>query len=60
MKTKTIRLTAFTIILLLVITNVTVAQTKEKKSKGKKTDKAEIITLFNGKDLGNWVFYLKG
>jgi hypothetical protein len=59
MKTKTIRLTAFTIILLLVITNVTVAQTKEKKSKGKKTDKVEIITLFNGKDLSDWEFCLK-
>jgi hypothetical protein len=59
MKTKAIRLTEITIILLLVITNVTSAQTKEKKSKGKKTDQAEVVTLFNGKDLGNWVFTLK-
>jgi hypothetical protein len=59
MKTKTIRLTAFTLMLLLVITNVTIAQTKEKKSKGKTSDQAGKITLFNGKDLGNWVFTLK-
>ena len=53
MKTKTIQwanLMAFT---LLVISNITLAQTDLNKTKN------ENIRLFNGKDLNNWVFKLK-
>jgi hypothetical protein len=59
MKTKAIRLTTLTIMFLVVISTVTTAQTKAKKSKSKKADQTENIQLFNGKDLGNWVFCLK-
>ncbi len=34
-------------------------QSDSKKTKGKKSTAKERIMLFNGKDLGNWVFYLK-
>jgi hypothetical protein len=59
MKTNTFRSAALLIVILLVISNITLAQTKTKKSKNKKTDQTGSIQLFNGKDLGNWVFYLK-
>ena len=44
---------------MLAISNITIAQTKAKKSKSKNPDQTENIQLFNGKDLTNWVFYLK-
>jgi hypothetical protein len=59
MKSKTILLTTLVIMFVMAITNVTMAQTKVNKSKSKKPDKNENIQLFNGKDLGNWVFHLK-
>jgi hypothetical protein len=52
MKTKIIRPASFLIMFLSVSLNIGNAQTKEK-------DKSEKIQLFNGKDLGNWVFCLK-
>jgi hypothetical protein len=59
MKTKSIRLMALTIMLLLAITNVTEAQTNAKKSKARNKSESDKVQLFNGKDLQNWVFYLK-
>ena len=59
MKTKTIRVATLLIIFQLVILNVTIAQTKAKKSKSQEASKTEKIQLFNGKDLSNWIFYLK-
>jgi len=59
MKTKSIQLIATVIIILLTATGNTTAQSKSKKGKDKKADKSEKVQLFNGKDLSNWVFYLK-
>jgi hypothetical protein len=59
MKTKAIQLTTLTIMFLVVFSTVTTGQTKAKKSKSKKADQTENIQLFNGKDLENWVFFLK-
>ena len=53
MRTKTTQLAVLLIITLLAISDVTMAQEKTNKTKGEK------IQLFNGKDLGNWVFQLK-
>lgn len=53
MRTKTTQLAVLLIITLLAISDVTMAQVKTNKTKGEK------IQLFNGKDLGNWVFQLK-
>ncbi len=53
MKTKTLKLTTLLIITILSFTNVFFAQDKTKVSGEKQTQ------LFNGKDLNNWVFYLK-
>ncbi|MBK7712883.1 MAG: DUF1080 domain-containing protein [Bacteroidales bacterium] len=57
MKTRSIQLTALVMILLLAITSTASAQKKTRK--GKKECQTENIRLFNGKDLENWVFYLK-
>ena len=59
MKTKSIQLIATVIILLLTATGNLTAQSRSKKGKEKKSDKSEKVQLFNGKDLSNWVFYLK-
>jgi len=59
MKIKTIRLATLLIIILLAISNVTIVQAKAKETNNHKTSKSEIIQLFNGKDLNNWVFKLK-
>jgi hypothetical protein len=59
MKTKAIRLTTLAIMFLVVISTVTTAQNGTKKSKSKKADQTGNIQLFNGKDLENWVFFLK-
>jgi hypothetical protein len=59
MKTKNIRVATLQIIFLLVILNASLAQTKAKKSKSQEAFKTEKIQLFNGKDLTNWIFYLK-
>jgi hypothetical protein len=52
MKTKTILPASLLIIFLSVTFNISIAQTAAKDQSGK-------IQLFNGKDLGNWTFYLK-
>jgi len=59
MKTKSIRLIATVIIVLLTANGNMAAQSKAKKGKDKKAEKSEKVQLFNGKDLSNWVFYLK-
>lgn len=59
MKTKTIRLFASVIIILLSLSNVIMAQKNAKKTQNDMTSGTEIIQLFNGKDLDNWVFFLK-
>jgi hypothetical protein len=59
MKTKTIQFTAALIITLLLIPGAITAQTKEKKNSKKNKSEKENIQIFNGKDLSNWVFYLK-
>jgi len=56
MKNKTIRLAALMVIILLAIPMVVLA-TDKKKDKNEK--EGQIIRLFNGKDLNNWVFKLK-
>jgi hypothetical protein len=59
MKSPTIRLTALVIIILMSVSSISTAQPETNNRK--KSDKAsdEIIQLFNGKDLNNWVFKLK-
>jgi hypothetical protein len=52
MKTRTIRQVSLLIMFLSVTLNIVICQTKSK-------DQSEKIQLFNGKDLGNWVFCLK-
>ena len=59
MKTKTIKTLAFALVILIGIQSAVSAQPEEKKSKGKKNQKEEVIQLFNGKDLKNWSFFLK-
>jgi hypothetical protein len=59
MKTKIIRRASLLIMFLITFSTIISAQTNEKKSKSKKPAKTENIELFNGKDLLNWVFYLK-
>jgi hypothetical protein len=59
MKTKAIRSAAFAVLILTAISFIATAQTDTKKSRSKKSGKTENISLFNGKDLANWVFYLK-
>jgi hypothetical protein len=59
MKTKSIQLIATVIIILLTATGNLTAQSKSKKGKDKKAPKSENVQLFNGKDLSNWVFFLK-
>ena len=59
MKTRTIRIAALLIIILLAAPYSSTAQTKEKKNRKKSKSENENIQLFNGKDLKNWVFYLK-
>jgi hypothetical protein len=59
MKTKILRPVAFLIMVLMTFSTILSAQTESKKSKGKEPAKTENTELFNGKDLTNWVFYLK-
>lgn len=47
------------VIAMLLIAGSIQAQSKQKKDKAPKKPKAEMIKLFNGKDLGNWTFFLK-
>jgi hypothetical protein len=59
MKTKIIKLFISLLIILLAIPNITTAQANKKKSNKPEKTENEIIQLYNGKDLSNWVFKLK-
>ena len=59
MKTKIKQFAALSVIILLMTPSVTIAQVEAKKTKSQKNPKSEIIQLFNGKDLSNWVFQLR-
>jgi hypothetical protein len=43
----------------IISINVSVAQTRSSRIKPGKNSKKDVIQLFNGKDLGDWVFILK-
>jgi hypothetical protein len=57
MKSVNIRLAALMIIIL--ISNISIAQSVSNDSKKSEKASDEIVQLFNGKDLSNWVFKLK-
>lgn len=59
MKKRTIQIAIMLIITLLASPDSLIAQAKSKKTKKKDKSGKENIQLFNGKDLNNWVFYLK-
>ncbi len=59
MKRKVFQTAILFLILLTWTSAISLAQTKSRKAKNLKTPKTEIIRLFNGKDLNNWVFQLK-
>jgi hypothetical protein len=59
MKTKTIRLVTLLLVFTLATFNTTFAQTTAKNSNSKNPGQTGNIQLFNGKDLTNWIFYLK-
>jgi hypothetical protein len=59
MKTKTIWLITFAIIILLSVSDISVAQKTEIKTNNDALPGTSIIQLFNGKDLDNWEFFLK-
>ena len=59
MKTKTVRIAAMLITILLATPNVSFAQSGAKGNKNIDKTPNEKIQLFNGKDLSNWVFHLK-
>ena len=54
-----IQYAAILIVALMLIPEVAIAQSKDKKSKSSKKQKSDRIMLFNGKDLKNWVFKLQ-
>lgn len=56
---RTIKLTFFLIITVLLMPNSVEAQGKSEKNKASRKQKTEKIELFNGKNLKNWVFHLK-
>ncbi len=58
MKKRTSLVITASIVILLGITCSFCGQTKQKKE-GAKSKAPEIVQLFNGKDLSNWVFYLR-
>lgn len=54
------RLLQLTILLLIAfLTYPTVLSAQKKNLKGNKKDEKGTVHLFNGKDLSNWIFYLK-
>jgi len=59
MKSPTIRFAALMIIILMSISGILLAQPDTNNSKKSEKASDEIIQLFNGKDLNNWVFKLK-
>jgi hypothetical protein len=59
MKSQTIRLTALIMIILMSLSSISLAQAVANNPKMSENASDEIIQLFNGKDLNNWVFKLK-
>jgi hypothetical protein len=59
MKSPDIRLAALSIIILISISNILISQSVSNNSKKSEKVSDEIVQLFNGKDLNNWVFKLK-
>ncbi len=59
MKTKTIWFAVLQIIILSAISNPSMAQPKSQKSRTREAVQGKKINLFNGKNLNNWVFFLK-
>lgn len=59
MKSPTFRFAALLTITSMLISNISVAQSVADNSKKSEKGSDEIISLFNGKDLNNWVFKLK-
>jgi hypothetical protein len=59
MKTKIRTLASILIIALFMSQSVATARAIEKKQKQAEVTTGEKIMLFNGKDLSNWVFFLK-
>jgi hypothetical protein len=59
MKTRTTQLIAILVLALVLMPFDSSAQGKKKKTKEPKASKSQIVKIFNGKDLSNWVFYLK-
>jgi hypothetical protein len=59
MKSPGNRLTALMIILLISISSISLAQSVANNPKVSEKSSDEIVQLFNGKDLNNWVFKLK-
>jgi Domain of Unknown Function (DUF1080) len=62
MKTKSIRFSSILLVILLGSFTAVSAQSRQKNAKSQKVrrnSKIENIQLFNGKDLSNWLFYLK-
>jgi hypothetical protein len=59
MKSPTIRLTALVLFILMSVSGILLAQTDTNNPKKSDKTSDEIIQLFNGKDLNNWVFKLK-
>jgi hypothetical protein len=59
MKSPTFRITALMMIILMSISSISLAQSVANNPKMSEKVSDEIIQLFNGKDLNNWVFKLK-
>ncbi len=62
MRTKSIRLSTFLMLILIGTSTLVCAQSGQKSAKSQKSRRnpnIENIRLFNGKDLSNWVFQLK-
>jgi hypothetical protein len=59
MKTRTIQIAALLIIIIIATPDSLTAQTQATKNQKNGNSENETVQLFNGKDLTNWVFYLK-
>ena len=59
MKTRVYQVFVLLILLMTGVSTSLSAQSNSKKAKVRKKAKTETIKLFNGNDLGNWVFQLK-
>ena len=59
MKMKMKQFATLLVIILLMAPAASIGQSKGNNKKNQKNSKGQIIELFNGKDLNNWVFQLK-